>query len=506
MRINNSLKNIYVGILTQIIMVLLGFISRKVFLDNLGSEYLGVNGLLSNILSMLSLVEGGVGTSIVYNLYKPLAENNTKKIIALIQLYKKIYGILAIIIFILSIVMYMFLGIFVKTEDRIPFLGIVYFIFVFNNIVSYLNAHKWSLINADQKGYLIAKNKLIFNVVTTILKIIVLKITKNYILFLLIELSIFIIQNIYNGKIVNDIYPYIKTKKKYEVDEETKENLKTNVKAIFLHNIGSYCVFSTDNLIISSFVGLSVVGLYSNYTMIISQLSSLLKQILGGIEASVGNLIAIESKEKKYQIFNVIYLINFWIYSFSVIFLYNLLEPFIKWWLGENLLLDKSAFIVILINLYLTGLRSSVNTFKTKAGIFADDKYLPLLESFINLITSIILVKYFGLVGVFIGTAISTISVPLWTRAKLVYNKIFEESVIEYFKKYIFYIVLTLITGYITTYICNILILGNGFLSLVIKGFICVFIINLSYILIFYRSNEFKYIIKIIKIIILKKN
>lgn len=504
MRIQNSLKNIYISIFTQIIIVFLGFVSRKVFLDTLGSEYLGVNGLLTNILSMLSLVEGGIGVSIVYNLYKPLAENDTDKIIALVQLYKKMYAILATIIFMLSIIMYTFLDVFIKGETKVQFIGIVYFIFVLKNIISYLNAHKWSLINADQKGYVIAKYNLIFNIISIISKIIVLKITENYILFLLIELSIFIIQNIYNGKIVNDRYSYIKTKEKYKVDKEVKENLIVNVKALFLHNIGSWCVFGTDNLLVSSFIGLTTVGIYSNYTMIMGQLGSLLSPLLGGVGASVGNLIASESKEKSYEIFNIIYMINFWIYSFAVIFLYNLLEPFINWWLGTGLLLDKLTFIVLLINFYISGMRSCILTFKTKAGIFSADKYVPLIESIINLGTSIILVKYLGLAGIFIGTTISTVSFPLWTQSKLVYNQIFKKSVYEYFKKYTVYILITIVTAYITTNICNILVIGTGFISLVSKGILCVIIINIIYICIFYKTSEFTYILNIIKPMIIK--
>ena len=332
MRTKNSIKNICISILTQIVITLLGFVSRKVFIDNLGTEYLGINGLLSNVLSMLSLVEGGIGTSIVYNLYKPLAENDEPRIIALVQLYKKLYGILAIIIFGLSLTLYPFLGILMKDGSTVTSINIIYFIFVSKNIISYLNAHKWSLINADQKGYVLAKYNLIFNILTTVSKIIVLVVTNNYILFLLIEIAIFVIQNLWNGKVVNERYPYIKTKKKYTIDKEIKSNLITNVKALFLHNIGSYCVLGTDNILISTFISVKAVGLYSNYTMIIGQLSSLLNPIVGGIGASVGNLIATENKEKNYEIFNVTYLINFWIYGVCVIFLYNLLEPFINWW------------------------------------------------------------------------------------------------------------------------------------------------------------------------------
>lgn len=497
MRTRNSMKNIYISIVTQIIITLLGFISRKVFIDSLGTEYLGVNGLLTNVLSMLSLVEGGIGTSIVYNLYKPLAEKDESRIIALVQLYKKLYGVLSIVIFVLSLTLYPFIGILMKDGNEIVSVNIIYFIFVFKNMISYLNAHKWSLINADQKGYVLAKYNLIFSVITTISKIIVLMITNNYILYLLIEVGIFIIQNLWNGKIVNERYSYIKTKRKYIIEKDIKDNLIINVKALFLHNIGSYCVFGTDNILISAFISVKAVGVYSNYTMIIGQLSSLLTPILNGIGASVGNLIATENKEKSYEVFNVVYLINFWMYGICAIFLYNLLEPFINWWLGTGLLLDKLTFVVILINFYISGMRSSILTFKSKSGLFTEDKYVPLIESVINLGSSLVLVNYLGLAGIFIGTTISTIVLPLWVQAKLVYNKVFEKSLKEYLKKYLLYLVITLSVGFLTTMLCNMIIV-DGFIGLVIRGFICVTIPNIILVLIFYKTSEFKYILNVI--------
>ncbi len=494
MRSRNSIKNIYISILTQVIITILGFISRKVFLDNLGTEYLGVNGLLTNVLSMLSLVEGGIGTSIVYNLYSPLAKKEEDKIIALVQLYKKIYGFLSIVIFMLSFALYPFLGMFIKEKDSLSNLGVIYFIFVLKNVISYLNAHKWSLINADQKGYVIAKYNLLFNIITTLSKIIVLVTTKNYVLFLLIELLVFAIQNIWNGKIVNKRYRYIITNKKYKVDEKVKENLIINVKAIFLHNIGTYCIFGTDNLLISSFISITAVGIYSNYTMIISQMSSFFTPILNGVGESVGNLIATESKEKSYRIFKVLYLVNFWIYSVCTIFLYNLLEPFIEWWLGHGLLIDRLSFIVILINFYLSGMRSSILTYKMKAGRFVEDKYMPILEAIINLISSILLVKWLGLAGIFVGTTISTILIPFWIQPRIVYNKVFEKASVEYFKKYLYFVLLTLLVGGVTTLLCISLNLENNFGGLVSKGLICAIVPNVIYVIIFFKKEEFQYI------------
>lgn len=505
MRTQSSLKNMYIGILSQIVITLLGFISRKVFVSGLGTEYLGINGLLTNVLSMLSLVECGIGTSIVYNLYKPLNDKDTEKVTALVQLYKKLYGILAIVVAVLSLMLYPFLGYLMKGGTSGKYIKVVYFIFVIKNIISYLNAHKWSLINADQKGYVLARINLVFNIVTTLCRIAIIYFTRSYILYLLIELVIIIIQNIYNGNIVNNRYPYIKTKNKYKVDEDVKENMITNVKALFLHKIGSYCVFGTDNILISAFISVKTVGIYSNYTMIIGQLSALINPVLNSINASVGNLIATEGEEKNYNIFNIIYLINFWIYCVSTIFLYNLLNPFIEWWLGRGLLLDNFTLIVILINFYISGLRISIAIFKEKAGIFTDDKYIPLIESAINLGLSVLLVKYYRLVGIFLGTTISSLALPVWNQSRLVYKKLFKKSLTEYFKRYFLYAGITIILSFIVTSICNLLVEGYSFLSLVIRGSICVIIPNLILILIFYKTTEFKYLYNLVKNMVISK-
>lgn len=504
MRTKNSIKNIYISLLTQIVIVILGFISRKVFINSLGTEYLGINGLLTNILSMLSLVEGGIGTSIVYNLYKPLAQNDKDTVISLVQLYKRLYGIIAVIVFILGILIYPFLSYLIKDELNIQYINIIYFLFILKNVISYLNAHKWSLINADQKGYIIAKYNLLFNITITFSKIIMLILTQNYIFYLLIEIFIIIVQNIWNGRIVNKNYPYINTKTKYNIDNVIKDNLITNVKALFLHNVGSYCVFGTDNILISRFIGIKVVGIYSNYTMITGQLAALLSPILGGVGHSIGNLIVTESNDKKYEIFNIMYLVNFWIYSICSIVLYNLTEPFIIWWLGNGLVLDKLTLVVIIINFYITGMRSTILTFKSKAGIFTDDKYIPLIEAIINLVGSIILVQHLGLVGILLGTTISTICIPLWIQPKLVYNKIFNKSTIEYFKKYVSYMIITIISGVITTYVCSIVYKDIGFPTLIIKGLICIIIPNIIFISVFFKTKEFKYLFNLIRKYILK--
>lgn len=494
MRTKNAVKNISMSLIAQVVIIILGFVSRKVFIDNLGTEYLGINGLLTNVLSMMVLIESGIGISIVYNLYKPLAEENKEKITALVTLYKKSYRVLAFIMIGISAILYPLLGKIMKTDNQITGLLLVYGIFVTKNVVSYLNAYKWALINADQKGYVLTRNNLIFQVVTTISKIIVLMITQNYLLFLLIELLIFIIQNFVNTKAVKKMYPYIYYKNNYSIDLEIKNSINKNVRAMFLHNIGGYLVFSTDNILISSFINVSTVGLYSNYTMIIGQLSGLLSPIIGGIGAGVGNLIATENEEKIYEIFKTTFFISFWIYSFATIFLYNLLEPFINWWIGEGYLLNEFVFLVILLNFYINGMRSVIGTYKSKAGLFVQDKYMPVLEGIVNLVMSLILIKYLGLVGVFLGTTISTLIVPFWNQPRIVYKELFKKSVSKYFVTYLVYLIIMLLVGYLTTNICNFVVNGYSFISLIIRGSICVIIPNIVYWILFLRTKEFQYL------------
>jgi O-antigen/teichoic acid export membrane protein len=491
MRTKHSIHNISISIFTQVVIALLGFIARKVFLDSLGASYLGINGLLTNVLSMLALVEGGIATSIVYNLYKPLAEDNREKVIALIQLYKKAYGVLAIITLFISMGLYPLLDHLMKDGEPIPHIGIIYSIFVAKNIVTYLNAHKWSLINADQRGYVLAKVNLIFQISTMIMRIIVLITTKNYVLYLILEILLFALQNIINGRIVNRRYTYIKTKEKYAIDKDTKKTIIKNVKAMFFHNMGGYLVFSTDNILISSLISVATVGLYSNYTMITLQLSALINSILSGIGASVGNLIATESNVRAFSIFKIAYFVNFWTYSFCVIFLYNLLEPFIRWWLGGSYLLNNLTFVFILLNFYLSGMHTAIGTFKIKAGLFVQDKYVPLIQGLINLILSLI---YFGLAGIFIGTALSTIATVFWVQPWIVYKQVFKRPVWLYFMNYGYYLVLTIITCFITTSICNYVVVGDTLISLIARGVLCLLIPNIIYVVVFYKNNEFLYL------------
>lgn len=454
MRTDNSRKNLIASISLMLIMTFLGFLTRKIFVDNIGVEYLGLNGLLLNILGVVSLLEGGFGTSIVYNLYKPLAEKDEPQIIALVQLYRKIYRYISLGILLMGLAIYPFLDVFIKDGESLEYVSVVFFIFLFNSIVPYFAAYKWSLINADQKQYKLVTINFVYQVGLNLAKLAILYYTKNYILYLVIE-SLFIVG--YNLAItykVNRLYQYIRTKVKYKVDTATRKKIITNSKALFLHSLGGYLMHSTGNIVISSFVSIAIVGLYSNYTLITGYINNFISQILNSVSESVGNLIATECVEYINKVFNTIFLLNFIVVSLSVIVLSNTINPFISWWLGTDYLLNTSTVIVILINLYIFGMRISAQVFKVKSGIFVQDKYSPLLQGCLNLILSLVFVRFWGITGVLLAATVSVLSIGFWQFPYLIYKHTFKQPLRLYFTTYAKYTLIAAVSWIVTYYIC----------------------------------------------------
>lgn len=491
MRSLNSAKNLISSLSITLIMTLLGFLTRKIFVDNVGVEYLGLNGLLQNILGVVTLIEGGFGTSVVYNLYKPLAEKNQEKIIALLQLYKKVYRYIALGIIIFSLCLFPFIDNFIKDAENLSYVSIVYFIFVFNSVIQYFTAYKWSLINADQKNYKLTTINLIYQVGLSITKILILYYTKNYILYLIVEALFNLGLNIAIVKKANQLYPYICTSKKYIVETNIKANIISNVKSLFFHSLGGYFMNSTANIVISSFVGITIVGLYSNYTLLTGYVNSLCKQILNSVSESVGNLIAEENKEKSYQVFKIIFFINFLVISYSCILLLTIIPPFISWWLGKEYILSNTTLILIIINFYIDGMRTSALIFKVKSGIFKQDRFSPLLQGVINLILSLILVQYWGLNGVLFSYGFSILCIGFWQFPRLVYKYSFDKPLFLYFKQYFYYTTIATISFIFIKTILNFIYIESYFLKVLSNGIISLLIMTCIYWSVFHKQQTF---------------
>lgn len=495
MRKERSIKNVITSLISNIIVLLFGFITQKVFINTLGDEYLGLNSLLSNIVSMLAIVELGIGSAIIYSLYEPIAKNNKEKIKSLLKFYKKTYNRIAFIVFILGLCLLPFLHFIVSTTLDVN-IYLIFMLFVIDVVFSYLLSYKRSILQADQRSDVINLIHIIYTVILNIGLILVLYGTNNYILYLIIKCLCRSFENIVISIFADKMYSYIK-EESVNLDKKTYSSIVKKVKGLLFHKIGSFIVLGTDNIIISKYLGNVIVAYYSNYYLIINAASTLLSQVFSALTASVGNLLVEDNKEKSYSLFRKLMFFNFWLYSFAGIGLFLAITPFISMWVGNERVLPISVLIVLVINFYMMGMRSSIGVYKDAAGIFYEDRFIPLLESLLNIIFSLILVKPFGLLGVFIGTMISSFVVVFFSLPYFVYKNVFKNKMIDYYKMYFKYIGLTIFVGIISYYLYSFIVMGidiNSYiLQLIIAILVAVLMPNLIYLLIFHKTEEYKY-------------
>lgn len=499
MRTKNSIKNIIMNFLYNLLNYGLRFASRIFFVKTLAEVYLGVNGLLSNVLGILALTELGIGTAIGYSLYDPLAKNDTKKVRSLMQFYKKAYQIIALVVLVLGLILLPFIPYLIKDTTGIENLSIIYLIFLINMVIGYLFSYKRTLISSDQKNYLIVPYTMFFNIITSVLQIVVLLIFKNYIIYLLVQSICTIVENIVINRYIDKKYPYLVSNEEVTlIEKEELSTIKTKIKALLLHKVGSYTLSSTDNLIISKLIGIVMVGIYSNYSLIISMVSSFIYLLISNVISSLGNLIASENPKKCLKVFDEMNFTCFVLYGISSICLINLFNPFIELVFGTNYLLSMLVVYIIVINHYLTGMNNVVISIQTASGLYEKDKYVPLIQSAVNLIISIYLAKKIGLAGVFIGTIISTL-IPLIVKPCIVYKEIFKEKISLYFKDFTIQTIIIVLSAIISAFITKYVNIENAYLNLAFLLLISIIIPGTLIILIYRKKEAYQNVISRVK-------
>ena len=482
MRVKKSIKNIFFALSNNIIVSILGFISRTVFIYTLGATYLGISGLLQNIFGLLAISELGISTAIGFSLYKPLANNDTKLISTLMSLYRKAYRVIGILILIIGTVLYHYLDFFVDPSQQPPEITYIYFMYLINIVVGYFLSYKTTLIASDQNSYKLVPLQVKVNTSATILQIVYLLVFKNYIGYLFLQISTSILLNFLQNRFITREYKDIDFNSKEKLPKDEVKIIKKNIFGLIAAKIGDFCVNSTDNLIISKFVDLITVGIYSNYIMLRNIVNGYIGILFGSITASFGNLVAKENEEKCLEIFNILFFVSFVLYSFEAVCFICLFNPFIKLWIGEQYLFSIPVVVVIVINNFLTGLRMPI----------------------INLVSSIILAKYFGVFGVVLGSIIGSLCTADWYRPLIIFRKVFKKSVSYYFKRYFIYILLGILYMISTYYLCSLIELNNKFIELLYKSGICILVPTIINFLLFSKSKEFKYLLNIIRSFIKK--
>lgn len=497
MRTKNSVKNMVISFIANLLTILIGLIAQFVFVKTLGQEYLGINGLFNNIISMLGLVELGVGSAIIYNLYKPVFDNDKKKICSLLYFYRKCYNVIAIIVLLVGLFITPFLGYLTSDVTVDVNLNLVYILFVIDIFFSYILSYKRSIINAYQKNYIVNVIHILYLTFLNLFQTIILVKTKNYYLYLLIKIVMRIVENIIISIIANMLYPFINKREK--LDDDTKRDIFKKVRALFFHKIGGFFVNGTDNILISKFIGIVQVGLYSNYYLIINAVNILFGQVIGVVTSSVGNLLVENNREKNYSVFKKIRFLNFWVASFSAISILIIMDDFITIWLGKEYILAHFILIVLVFNYFQKSMRNSYVVFKESAGIFYEDRFVPLIEAVTNIVASYILLKIFGFAGVFMGTIISGLTLWCYSYPKYVYKGLFNRNYISYFKETCGYILFFIVLASGSYYLSLFINFDNIYIQLMIKIILCLTIPNFVVAIIFCKTDNFKYYIDLIK-------
>lgn len=492
-RTENSIINSAMSIVTQVLTVVLNFAVKTVFIKMLSDEYLGVNGLFTNIITMLSLADLGIGIAIPYSLYKPLANKDEHKINVLMNFYKKVYTIIGIAVLLIGLSLTPFLGLIIKDIPKnVPHLSLIYILFVIHSASSYFFVYKKFLIDSDQKGYITSRIIFTFSTLLSIIQIILLVTTKNYILFLLSSIILVIIQNIYISSKANKLYPFIKNKTDEKLEKEDMEGIKKNVSSLFIYKVGTVIMNGTDNIIISKFIGLIIVGFYSNYVLIINSITTVLNQIFNAITSSIGNLVVTTNKKRSKEVYDNLNFANFWLYALFGVCIIVLINPFINIWIGKKYVMGFSIVFLLVLNFYVLGMQSVTNSFRNAYGLFWIAKYRPIIMVIINIVISVVLVQFIGIEGVLIGTLISRLVTTAWLDPYIVHKYGFEISPKSYYIDYLKYLVIFIAISIILNYFVSMVAINNIFI-LILIAILVVISVNVILVLLFFKTSEFNY-------------
>ena len=500
MRTKQSVINIIVSCTSYLILMLCTFITRGVFSRVLGLDYAGVESTFLNLVSMLAIVELGLGTGIIYKLYKPIADGDNRKIGMLLRFYKQSYLLIAAIVFALGVVA-AFIAPQLVHDEQFPKAELaVYFMFyVLDVLASYLYAHKRAMLTADQRNFLNSFAHMIAQVTACILQVAVLLLFQSMFLYLVVKVAGRLLENLIISRAYQKRYPHIEYRRADRLEPTEKKDLFSNIKALLMHRIASFSLQSTSSVIIMYFQNSVSAGIYGNYTLITNALINLSNQLYNGIIASFGNLIATESKDKTQRNFNALYLLNYLIFSFFSISLFNLSRPFMELWIGKDAVFSNWVVLLITVYLYLMGMRQSVFMARSSAGLYRQDRWFAIGEAVINLVLSLIFIEFWGVIGIVAANIISLLAVPFWTQPRIVYRHVLNAPLRRYYLQYAVYAGVTMVSGAITCLICSLLPVTGALARLISYLVVCLIVPNGISLLVFRKTDAFQYLLEAVK-------
>ena len=497
-RTKNATRNIIFGVILRAYQIIVPFLMRTAMIYLMGVQYLGLNSLFTSVLQVLNLAELGVGSAMIYSMYRPIAEDDNTTICALMKLYRTYYRLIGLIIAVVGCILTPFIPKLISGD--IPQGINIYILYLLNlgaTVLSYwLFAYKNSILQAHQRTDIVSKVTLITNTIQYVLQLFVLWIFKNYYLYVIVMLVTQALTNIVTAIMADKIYPQFKPKG--ELHKEEIHQINQKIRDLFTAKLGGVVVGSADTIVISAFLGLTTLAVYQNYYFIMNSICGFITVIFSAITAGIGNSLVTESSEKNYNDFKKFTFIICFILCICCCCFVGLYQPFIKLWVGKKFMLSFSFVILFCILFYCLELAMVWATVKDAAGLWHSDRFRPLIGACANLIMNIVLVQVIGLYGIILSTVFSYIFISMPWLIHNLFKFLYNESLKVYLKDLSMYILVAILATTITTIICR-KITFVGIFELVFKGIISIIIPVSIEILCYRKKEEFKESIKLVK-------
>lgn len=512
-RTTNTIINFASSIGGQLISVAVNFVVRTVFIKTLGKDYLGIDGLFANILQMLSLAEFGVGSAIIFKLYEPIAQGNHQRITQLMNFYKTMYRIIGCIVLAIGLLLIPFLPLLINGYDDLANLGInailVFTLYLMQTVSSYwFFAYKNAIISANQKEYIITFVGYLFTVCSAIVRIVTLLFIGRFEVYVTIAIVAVIGQNFVCARIAQKMYPYISD----SVEEKVgKEEFKSTIKdcgALFLYKLNTVVLKATDNIVISACIGLGAVASYSNYYILYTTINTFIYKIFNAVAHSLGNLHTTKDTKREYSVFESVMLICAVLGGTMGVCIAAVSDELIQAWIGDEWMIASPFAILMGVEMFSMPYKSALSKYRSTMGLFQQAKFRPVAGMIINLMLSIILVQFWGICGVLLGTIVADWSTLLWFDPIIVHKHGFnnEFPVKKYFIKFILNFATVVIVGAFDIIICSNFWGGHGWLSVIVHGCICGITVPAALLAVNARRQEGKYIFRLITKVFRRKS
>lgn len=505
-RTTNTIFNFTSSIGGQLITIVMKFVVRTVFINTLGRQYLGIGGLFSNILSMLSLVDLGVGSAILYKLYEPIAKDDHKRIASLMRFYKTIFRIIGLVVLAIGLCMIPFLPYLAKDYDKLSGLNInatfIFILYLLESVSSYLFfAYKSAIIKANQKEYLVTVVGYFFTIGAGILQMILLVLFHNFELYVTVTILKVIGHNVVCAIIADRQYPYINDKSAEKISKEEFRDILKDCGSLFLYKMNSVVVKATDNLVLSVFMGLEIVGVYSNYYIFYTTIRTLFGKIFNSVSHSLGNLHTTHDSKHEYSIFESVMLVSAILGGTAFAGIAVVGDECVQTWIGNDWLLPQPFAILMGLELYTAAFKMALSKYRTTMGLFQQAKFRPLAGMLINLGVSIALVNVWGICGVLVGTIASDWLTFMWFDPLIIHKHGFGEgySVFKYYFKFLRNFVIACAVGAVDMFICKHFFVGYGWFSVIVHACIVGVTVPAALIAVSVKNDEGRYIIGMLK-------